>query len=121
MHHAFGGDVVACRRSCSPRARCSPAGSWCPTLRELARQQPPAFPQDQFLKALADQVALLGDARSDTFELRQLERAGRVHGIELPSATHREQPREPLNLPRPGRNDPCPCGSGQKYKRCHGR
>jgi SEC-C motif domain protein len=20
----------------------------------------------------------------------------------------------------PGRNDPCPCGSGQKYKRCHG-
>lgn len=23
--------------------------------------------------------------------------------------------------PPPGRNDPCPCGSGQKYKRCHGR
>ncbi len=22
--------------------------------------------------------------------------------------------------PRPGRNDPCPCGSGRKYKRCHG-
>lgn len=21
----------------------------------------------------------------------------------------------------PGRNDPCPCGSGVKYKRCHGR
>ena len=20
-----------------------------------------------------------------------------------------------------GRNDPCPCGSGMKYKRCHGR
>lgn len=20
-----------------------------------------------------------------------------------------------------GRNEPCPCGSGQKYKRCHGR
>jgi preprotein translocase subunit SecA len=20
-----------------------------------------------------------------------------------------------------GRNDPCPCGSGRKYKRCHGR
>ena len=20
----------------------------------------------------------------------------------------------------PGRNDPCPCGSGSKYKRCHG-
>lgn len=23
--------------------------------------------------------------------------------------------------PRHGRNDPCPCGSGLKYKRCHGR
>jgi SEC-C motif-containing protein len=21
----------------------------------------------------------------------------------------------------PGRNEPCPCGSGQKYKRCHGK
>ena len=24
-------------------------------------------------------------------------------------------------LPRVGRNDPCPCGSGKKYKACHGR
>ena len=24
-------------------------------------------------------------------------------------------------LPRAGRNDPCPCGSGKKYKLCHGR
>jgi hypothetical protein len=22
--------------------------------------------------------------------------------------------------PRPGRNDPCPCGSGRKWKKCHG-
>jgi preprotein translocase subunit SecA len=24
------------------------------------------------------------------------------------------------DLERVGRNDPCPCGSGKKYKRCHG-
>ncbi|MFN9102428.1 MAG: preprotein translocase subunit SecA [Betaproteobacteria bacterium] len=24
-------------------------------------------------------------------------------------------------VPRVGRNDPCPCGSGRKYKNCHGR
>ena len=24
------------------------------------------------------------------------------------------------NQPKVGRNDPCPCGSGKKYKRCHG-
>ena len=23
-------------------------------------------------------------------------------------------------LPTPGRNDPCPCGSGRKWKKCHG-
>ncbi len=27
----------------------------------------------------------------------------------------------PSGLPRVGRNDPCPCGSGRKYKRCCGR
>jgi preprotein translocase subunit SecA len=26
----------------------------------------------------------------------------------------------PRGLPRVGRNDPCPCGSGKKYKHCHG-
>ena len=24
-------------------------------------------------------------------------------------------------LPKVGRNDPCPCGSGKKYKQCHGK
>ena len=24
------------------------------------------------------------------------------------------------DAPRTGRNDPCPCGSGKKYKKCHG-
>ncbi|HAX49233.1 MAG TPA: hypothetical protein DCX92_09650, partial [Bacteroidetes bacterium] len=23
--------------------------------------------------------------------------------------------------PKVGRNDPCPCGSGKKYKNCHGK
>ncbi len=30
-------------------------------------------------------------------------------------------PREPIRTPpTPGRNDPCPCGSGKKYKKCCG-
>ncbi|HUX87229.1 MAG TPA: preprotein translocase subunit SecA [Chloroflexota bacterium] len=33
-----------------------------------------------------------------------------------------EDAREPVRAGRKiGRNDPCPCGSGKKYKRCHGR
>ncbi len=27
----------------------------------------------------------------------------------------------PLQVPRVGRNEPCPCGSGKKYKHCHGK
>ena len=30
--------------------------------------------------------------------------------------------REPIVKDKlPGRNDPCPCGSGKKFKNCHGR
>jgi preprotein translocase subunit SecA len=25
------------------------------------------------------------------------------------------------DVPKAGRNDPCPCGSGKKYKACHGK
>jgi len=32
----------------------------------------------------------------------------------------REYKREPLKVgPKIGRNEPCPCGSGKKYKKCH--
>jgi len=27
----------------------------------------------------------------------------------------------PGGIPKVGRNEPCPCGSGKKYKQCHGR
>ena len=27
----------------------------------------------------------------------------------------------PMTVPKVGRNQPCPCGSGRKYKKCHGR
>ncbi|OHA65158.1 MAG: preprotein translocase subunit SecA [Candidatus Wildermuthbacteria bacterium RIFCSPHIGHO2_02_FULL_49_9] len=42
------------------------------------------------------------------------------------SAVHRQQPSpQPVQQNQQykgvGRNDPCPCGSGKKYKRCHGR
>ncbi len=30
----------------------------------------------------------------------------------------RPQPPKPTNVPKPGRNDICPCGSGLKYKKC---
>ena len=36
--------------------------------------------------------------------------------------TRAQQPRNPVVKDKlPGRNDPCPCGSGKKFKNCHGR
>lgn len=32
-----------------------------------------------------------------------------------------QQPSAGSAVPRVGRNDPCPCGSGKKYKHCHGQ
>jgi preprotein translocase subunit SecA len=38
----------------------------------------------------------------------------------LPAGTGVD-PDEPATWGRSGRNEPCPCGSGKKYKHCHGR
>jgi len=39
-------------------------------------------------------------------------------------STNREEDAEPVmrrsKSKKVGRNDPCPCGSGKKYKKCHG-
>jgi len=36
--------------------------------------------------------------------------------------SQRRTPAVPVgDMPRVGRNDPCPCGSGKKYKNCHGQ
>ena len=36
--------------------------------------------------------------------------------------TREQQNREPIRVEKTvGRNDPCPCGSGKKYKNCHGK
>ncbi len=43
----------------------------------------------------------------------------KVKGVIFPGAVVAEK-KQP-QLPKVGRNDPCPCGSGKKYKRCHGK
>ena len=32
-----------------------------------------------------------------------------------------QKPQQAVRENKPGRNDPCPCGSGKKYKNCHGK
>ena len=47
--------------------------------------------------------------------------ARKRRGIRLSSALPNRKPVEtrPRSVPQVGRNDPCPCGSGKKYKACH--
>ncbi|MFM7672345.1 MAG: preprotein translocase subunit SecA [Bacteroidota bacterium] len=37
------------------------------------------------------------------------------------AANEHDKPAPAVAGPRIGRNDPCPCGSGKKYKQCHGK
>ena len=43
----------------------------------------------------------------------------RLREIEMVKNGHRPLPATPFK--KVGRNEPCPCGSGLKYKKCHGR
>ena len=71
-----------------------------PTLSVFDEEGPPSMSVDR-LNAFADAVWAV-------YDLRELWRnfGPRVETV------HKEA--------TPGRNDPCPCGSGKKYKKCHG-
>jgi hypothetical protein len=51
----------------------------------------------------------------------------RWHEIDGPPPVRMTEPPRPPVVSRPvssanvGRNDPCPCGSGKKFKHCHGK
>ncbi len=56
-----------------------------------------------------DEFAQLGAASGGTFQATASD-----GGAE-------RNPRDPSTWGKVGRNDPCPCGSGKKYKHCHGQ
>ena len=61
-------------------------------------------------------------ARSEALDIRERRLDEREQSLRASERLLRARTR-PLELPTKssvGRNDPCPCGSGYKYKRCHG-
>ena len=58
---------------------------------------------------LAEMVALASVAPTETGEVETTVDAQTVAQQAVPEGM------------RVGRNDPCPCGSGKKYKQCHGK
>lgn len=75
-------------------------------------------PDAVFASELQEQLV----ARSEALDVRERrldERERSVRASErLPRA--RTRPLVMADHAKVGRNDPCPCGSGFKYKRCHG-
>ncbi|MCW5221909.1 YecA family protein [Verminephrobacter aporrectodeae subsp. tuberculatae] len=64
--------------------------------------------EDGPLSTSRARVAVFCKAAQAAYALRQL---GKVLGARMAIAQ---------KVFKPGRNDPCPCGSGKKYKKCHG-
>src|SRR6185503_9686744 len=59
--------------------------------------------------------AFAGGARSNQAAAQaQTPTPARTGGDDVVKTIRREEPKV-------GRNDPCPCGSGKKYKKCHGQ
>jgi preprotein translocase subunit SecA len=52
--------------------------------------------------------------------LARRQRVVESHGGEGDGAAKPKQETVVRSQPKVGRNDPCPCGSGKKYKKCHG-
>jgi len=54
---------------------------------------------------------------------KQFEDHGRRQTQGIDASKSKSGPVKPIvnEQPKVGRNDECPCGSGKKYKKCHGR
>jgi preprotein translocase subunit SecA len=57
--------------------------------------------------------AARSSAQSQSAAGRQAPTPARTGGDDVIKTVKRDEPKV-------GRNDPCPCGSGKKYKKCHG-
>jgi len=70
----------------------------------------------QKLEAEAEQFSnVTYTAPSETGEAQTVKDRGLLGGAAALAAA------QAAAMPRVGRNDPCPCGSGKKYKQCHGK
>ncbi len=98
-----------------------------PTPEEQARMQEIAAQQAQLAaqaqqeqQAPAEPEVPAMPTQEEIAERRRLMAARRQ--AEMEAAAEQQQLRDPnFSNKKVGRNDPCPCGSGKKYKNCHGK
>ncbi len=80
---------------------------------ELVQEQAPAFAQPQ---ELPEMQAHHIDATTGEDELAYAS----AQLANSPAAAKERDPNDPSTWGKVGRNEACPCGSGKKYKHCHG-
>lgn len=84
------------------------------TLLQIDFQQfaaPPVVEEPENLVTNADEIEGQLAGGSNPVDLGALAKPG----------TKKSAPAPKSSQPKVGRNDPCPCGSGKKYKKCHGK
>jgi len=81
-------------------------------------QIPDMQPSDEIQEAVPDQQAQRYDEKKDDL-IDQNQQAAAHHDTRESIQQQTRTPYLAEKMPRP--NDPCPCGSGKKFKNCHGR
>ena len=86
----------------------------------LMRGQIPMMQQEEVREAQPEQHAQrYQEQKTDLDEVEQAQRQAASQDTREPAQQVHHQPIVRDKMPRP--NDPCPCGSGKKFKNCHGR
>jgi hypothetical protein len=87
----------------------------------LVRGHPPLRHQERLGAAQSNCHSRGFRCTNQAFVDRIAPAARNIHAYWLARRAPQERPRRPVHkAPAPGRNDLCPCGSGKKFKRCHG-
>lgn len=90
---------------------------------EIEAQQAAAIQRMQAEVARRRQEIEHLKALRETAQQQQAQSRQTVNGVpQMPTGGAPQRPTMPIHAEKKiGRNDPCPCGSGKKYKNCHGR
>ena len=97
-------------------------------LRPVLNEEAPAAPRPVARRAApitmnkAEAASAFGTARSASAAVAEPRAASAGQGL-VPARTGGDDVIKTVRReePKVGRNDPCPCGSGKKYKKCHGQ
>jgi preprotein translocase subunit SecA len=96
---------------------------------EIVQQSPPEQPsQLPYMEAHKvdpttgeDELALAGAPLAPALADNGHAVKATAHAAPQATAQAERNPKNPASWGKVGRNEPCPCGSGKKFKHCHGK